>query len=142
MLFKMVRTEIEERELVKFYEKNPNSNIYKQDKIDERAVYFIVYEDSKVVGATSYLEITPNVAMTQKTLVAEACRGKGIAKFMNGEMEKHLRVKGFKKITSHIYVDNLPSIVLKLKRGYVIEGLLRDHDEVGRHEYVLGKVIK
>lgn len=141
MLFKMVRTGIERHELKKFYDKNPDGNLYDQNKINEQATYFIVYEDSKVVAATSFIKITHNVAMTQKTLVARAHRGEGIAKYMNDQVEKFLKSQGFNKITSHIYTDNLPSVILKLKRGYLIEGLLKDHDEMGRHEYILSKMI-
>ena len=48
---------------------------------------------------------------------------------------------GYGKIVSHVYVENLPSLILKLKLGYLIEGTLRDHDRAGQHEYILGKIL-
>ena len=42
---------------------------------------------------------------------------------------------------STIYIDNIPMIVIKLRQGYIIEGLHRDHERPGLHEYSLGKVL-
>ena len=55
-------------------------------------------------------------------------------------IEDEVRRRGYLKVVTTIYVQNLPMIFIKLKQGYYVEGLCRDHDRPGLHEYTLGKV--
>ena len=43
---------------------------------------------------------------------------------------------------STILITNIPMIVIKLRQGYIIEGIHMDHEKPGLHEYSLGKVFR
>jgi len=105
------------------------------------AIYFGVLKNGELIAVTSYVPLNSNVANMQSTVVHPKHRGKGVGTWLNHRMEIQLIKEGFSKVTSNVYIENIPSIVLKLKLDYVIEGLLRDHDSIGQHEYVLGKIL-
>lgn len=138
----MVFRELFPHESYEFYKNNPTSYLKTTAGKVAHAVYFGAFDSSKVIAATSYLKITDNLAIMQSTMVLPENRGQGVGRFLNEQLIEHLKEEGFGKIVSHIYVENLPSIILKLKLGYLIEGTLRDHDFAGQHEYILGKNIK
>ena len=100
---------------------------------------FIV-EDNYGIEALSFFKLlTPKLAEKYKTVVRLDVRGHGLSKQIDEHIEGLLRSEGVRKIKTNIYVDNFPSLFGRLKRGYLIEGLLRNHDEPGKHEYILGK---
>jgi len=132
--------ELLEDEVIKFYKDNPTEYMgedaaYMADNVS----FFGVINNDSIIASTSYKRYTDNLVMIQSTMVIDGYRGQGVGRFLNAQLEKHFKEKGFGKIVSHIYVQNLPSIILKLKLGYLVEGTLRDHDFKGQHEYVLGK---
>ena len=101
---------------------------------------FVVEDDKgRLVGVTFFKPITGHLVETYSTVIAKDWRGNGIGTKLNDYIEEELRKHGYGKITCNVYTSNLPSLVLKLKRGYLIEGTLMDHDFKGMHEYVLGK---
>jgi len=126
------------------HKENPNDYIIWEDEDSEYLeysewIYFGLYKNNVLVAVTSVEEITDTLCAMWSTIVKEDCRGQGIGRILNDHLETWLRDAGFEKISSHIYVENLPSIILKLKIGYLIEGTLMNHDAPGQHEYILGK---
>ena len=69
-------------------------------------------------------------------------RGMGVSKKMDEITESLLRNAGVKKVQTFIYVDNFPSIMRRLKRGFLVEGLLRNQDGKGMNTYIVGKELK
>lgn len=128
-----------------FYQMNPNKFISynNEDGIDLDLEYYGLYnkDTSELCAITSTSAITDNSVNMWGTLVREDLRGVGIGKILNLKMEKELKSLGYNKISSHIYIENLPSIILKLKLGYIIEGTLYNHDEMEQHEYILRKML-
>jgi ribosomal protein S18 acetylase RimI-like enzyme len=104
-------------------------------------IYYGYFEDDYILGVTKIDFSTPFLMHTSSTVVHTEYRNQGIASRINSYLENLAKSNGITKMTCNIYVDNLASIMVKLKRGYLIEGLLRNHDEQGKHEYVLSKEI-
>jgi len=138
MIFKEIQCK---EEIAKFYQENPTEYLNDQAELVSNATYIGIYNSGELIAASSYVKLTDRLVMMQSTMVLPDRRGQGIGRFLNEELITHLSIKGFGKIVSHIYVENLPSIILKLKLGYLIEGCLRNHDFKGQHEYILGKEI-
>jgi RimJ/RimL family protein N-acetyltransferase len=95
-----------------------------------------------VLGITSYEIRTPFLVETQKTIVAPEHRGRGWGPQISEAIEQEVRRKGFRKIRSTIYTDNLTMIAIKLAQGFRIEGFHPDHDAPGLDEYSLGKILR
>jgi len=100
---------------------------------------FAMYDNHGIEALSFFKFLTPKLVEKYRTVVRLDLRGHGLSKQLDSHIENMLRNEGVKKIKSHIYVDNFPSLFGRLKRGYLIEGLLRNHDEPGMHEYILGK---
>jgi len=94
-----------------------------------------------VLGITFLKNITETLMETRTTVVRKDKRGQGVATMLNVFVEDIAKKKGINKISCHIYAENLTSLFIKLKRGYLIEGLLRDHDTKGQHEYFVSKTL-
>lgn len=110
---------------------------------DHGKSHIIIVKDDYGIEALSLIKlITPYLAEKYRTVVRLDSRGRGISKKIDELAENFLRNQGITKIKTNIYTNNFPSLFGRLKRGYVIEGLLRNHDEQGRHEYVLGKELE
>lgn len=106
---------------------------------DGRSEIFVI-EDNYGIEAVSFFKLlTPKLAEKYRTVVRLDVRGHGLTKQIDEHVEGILRSEGVKKIKTHIYTDNFPSLFGRLKRGYLVEGLLKNHDEPGKHEYILGK---
>lgn len=82
---------------------------------------------------------SPHVAEVYRTVVRLDVRNRGLSKQLDETVENTLRNAGFKKVQTYIYAHNLPSVFRRLKRGFLIEGLLRNQDGNGRNTYILGK---
>ena len=129
--------------IIDMYTNNPNKYII-WDKEDSEYIedsgydYYGIFYGENLIALTSIETVTDTLCTMWSTIVKEGYRGQGIGKRLNDHLEKHLSKNGFKKISSHIYVENLANIILKLKRGYIIEGTLMNHDCPGQHEYILG----
>lgn len=105
-------------------------------------VFFWAVEGDAVVGATAYVPKTKYLAESVKTVVDPARRKKGMGAAISQAIEDEVRKRGFTKIMSTILIHNIPMIIIKLKQGYLIEGIHMDHEKPGLHEYSLGKVFK
>ena len=97
---------------------------------------------SVVVGATAYVPKTRWLAESVKTVVDPAQRGRGVGAGISLAIEAEVRRAGFTKIMSTILIQNIPMIIIKLRQGYLIEGIHMDHEKPGLHEYSLGKVFR
>ncbi len=98
-------------------------------------------EKGELLGATSFAERTPHLAETMRTVVAPDYRGKGIGSLISQLIESEVRDRGYKKIRTTILIKNLPMIWIKLKQGYLVEGLHPHHELPDLHEYSLGKML-
>lgn len=103
--------------------------------------YFGIYNSptNEVLAITAVTKISPKLAKLQGTIVAKNYRGHGLSKRLWTGVEVIMKEAGFEKAKCEVYYDNIPQLVARLKLGFLIEGLMRDHEEVGKHEYILGK---
>jgi len=125
----------------KFYVDNPSTFVMMDgSKLDSDNIY-IALEDlsGEIVAVSSLKPLTSGLIEIWSTRVKEGSQGKGYGKRINQEMIDLARSNGYTKICSYSYTNNIPNIVLKLKMGFLIEGLFRDHEEIGSHEYMLSR---
>ncbi len=106
------------------------------------ANYFWIYDQQEqLIGITSYVKKGKYLAMTERTILYPEYRGQGFGYAASVALEGKLKQKGFKKIICEVLTFNTPMIIIKIKQGFLIEGLMRNHDDVGIHQYYLGKEI-
>lgn len=91
------------------------------------------------VGIVSFKVVTPHLVDLQRTMVDVKYRRMGYGRDIGTAIEKEIRELGYGKIMMSCYSTNTAIINLKLSEGYVIEGLLRNHYDVGKHDYIFGK---
>jgi len=123
----------------------PKHLIPEEDLLKEPSIvtYFVRDEEGEgIIATASMKKWSPTLVEMQRTIVHEAYRGCGLGKKLAVAMEEKAKEEGFKKIWSFTYTTNFPMIFMRLKLGYVVEGLLRNSDAPGIDEYVLGKEIK
>ncbi len=97
-------------------------------------------DDGARLGCTAYAPKTPHLAETVKTVVDPARRKRGVGAAISSAIEDEVRRAGYRKIMSTILITNIPMIIIKLRQGYIVEGIHMDHEKPGLHEYSLGKV--
>lgn len=98
--------------------------------------------DGSRLGCSAYTPKTKYLAESVKTVVDPVRRQAGVGAAISQAIEAEVRSAGFTKIMSTILVTNIPMIVIKLRQGYLIEGIHMDHEKPGLHEYSLGKVFR
>jgi len=129
----------------KFYKDNPSKHVFYNLKSGPNSAYtyYATFENktNEMVAITSTEAITEKLFVMHSSTVKEDKRGVGLGTAINCFAHEQAKIAGCKKIASYIYVDNLASIFMKLKMGYLIEGLLRDNEEQGKHEYILGLML-
>lgn len=96
-------------------------------------------EGAEPIGITSFQMITNHLAVRQKTIINKDYRRMGIGSKVLEMLEEEMRRFGVGKVISHVFDFNLPMIALLTKKGYKVEGYLRDHHAPGYHEYVISK---
>lgn len=96
-------------------------------------------EDDQMIGMSSYREINKRVVRTERTILYPHFRGLGYGKMIATGLERFLKSKNYGKMTCQVYTDNFKMIMLKLKQGHIIEGVMRNHDAEGVHEYFISK---
>ena len=104
--------------------------------------FWAVNDDGKRVGCTAYIEKTKYLAESIKTVVDPLFRGQRLGEAISLALEGEARARGFTKIMSTILITNLPMLFIKLKQGFLVEGIHMDHEKPGLHEYSLGKLLK
>ncbi len=98
--------------------------------------------DDERIGCTAYVAKTKYLAESVKTVVDPRYRGQRLGEAISQAIEDEVKARGFTKIMSTILISNLPMIFIKLKQGFLVEGIHMDHEKPGLHEYSLGKVLK
>ena len=106
-----------------------------------RTKFFWALVEGKRVGASAYVERTPALAETVKSVIDPAHRGRGYGAMLSQAIEDQVRRDGYKKAMTTIYIDNFSMILIKLRQGYRFEGFHPDHEHPGWHEYSFGKVL-
>lgn len=109
------------------------------DKLPEANYCFVTNEDSELIGITSYNAKGKYLVITERTILFPKYRGQGYGALISQKLEDILREKGFKKIICEILTFNTEMLIIKIKQGFLIEGLMRNHDDKGIHQYFLGK---
>ena len=98
--------------------------------------------DGSRLGCSAYAPKTKFLAESVKTVVDPVRRQRGVGAAISQAIEAEVQRAGFTKIMSTILITNIPMIVIKLRQGYIIEGIHMDHEKLGLHEYSLGKVFR
>jgi RimJ/RimL family protein N-acetyltransferase len=130
----------EVRALKRFYTANNAPGLFNVDQHPRPGTdYYAITKFDAIVGVTAVTPINSKLMKLHGTVITEKLRGKGIGKTMWTLLEKELMYLGVEKAKCEVYTDNYAQIMARLKAGFLIEGLMRDHEEVGKHEYVLGK---
>lgn len=110
-----------------FIQKDGNSEVFMiEDEYGIEAMCLVCFE-------------SPHVAEIYRTVVRLDVREQGLSKKLDEIVENALRNAGLKKVQTYVYANNLPSVFRRLKRGFLVEGLLRNQDGNGRNTYILGK---
>ncbi len=104
--------------------------------------FWALDDDGKRVGCTAFIAKTKYLAESVKTVVDPVFRGRRLGEAISQAIEDEVRSRGFTKIMSTILITNLPMLFIKLKQGFIVEGLHMDHEKPGLHEYSLGKVLR
>ena len=104
--------------------------------------FWALDDDGKRVGCTAYIAKTKYLAESVKTVVDPVFRGRRLGEAISQAIEDEVRSRGFTKIMSTILITNLPMLFIKLKQGFIVEGIHMDHEKPGLHEYSLGKVLR
>lgn len=112
-----------------------------QSVLSGKTRFFWAMVDGVRVGVSAYVERTPFLAETVKTVIDPAHRGRGHGEVLSQAIEDQVRRDGYKKVMTTIYIDNLPMIMIKLRQGYRFEGFHPDHERPGWHEYSFGKLL-
>lgn len=138
----MIIKQISDFEQVKSFYKihYDNSSTYLMPNQENNYQYLALCNDQGEVFAMIGLEFAyGKVAILWQLVVHTNYRGRGIASRLLDKIEPYLKVKGYIKMLGYIYTNNLPSLFLSLKKGFLVEGLMRDNDAEGSHVYTLGK---
>ena len=104
--------------------------------------FWALDDDGKRVGCTAYIAKTKYLAESVKTVVDPVFRGRRLGEAISQAIEDEVRTRGFTKIMSTILITNLPMLFIKLKQGFIVEGIHMDHEKPGLHEYSLGKMLR
>jgi len=85
-------------------------------------LYMVAQKEEKIV-AFAGLTILVDEGDVDKVMVAESCRGQGIAEKMMQELLTEARRRGVKEFTLEVRAGNIPAIRLYEKLGFVSEGI-------------------
>jgi GNAT superfamily N-acetyltransferase len=91
------------------------------DATIKNMLWIEVTHKSTVIGYIGY-QPCDNLIELHKFLIHLDYRGKGYAKKILGMLGRSVYKRGFKKIYTNVFVNNMPMIVPLLNCGYEIEG--------------------
>ena len=112
---------------------------FRQRQIRENKLQVAVAKEGDKLAATSVIvlengtmgkEIQDNEAWAAGTVVLSGKRGLGIGEQMSAAQDRIAKSAGKESILTTITNDNYPSMRLRLKVGYVLEGVGQREDEV------------
>lgn len=104
--------------------------------------FWAIDDAGKRVGCTAFIARTKYLAESVKTVVDPVFRGRRLGEAISQASEDEVRRRGFTKLMSTILITNLPMLFIKLKQGFLVEGIHMDHEKPGLHEYSLGKILR
>jgi RimJ/RimL family protein N-acetyltransferase len=142
MLIKIDLTNPQNREeLYNFYHRHYDApkHLLPESPESIEGIYYAFTDGVNTLAVTRHSYPTPYLLQTHGTVVHMDYRGQGIGKRIHDSVETMAIENGVTKMSCQVFVDNISSIVLKLKTGYLVEGLLRNHEEKDKDEYIMGK---
>lgn len=100
---------------------------------DRKKAVVLIRDGDKIIGSTTVSDLLPDSkeAWADGTLVDPSYRGRGIGLQLALAQEKIARSAGRESIATIVAVDNMPSIALRLKAGYILNGINRWKSETG-----------
>lgn len=101
--------------------------------------YFFTDAYNVILGVTAVEPISDKLVKLHGTVIDKDHRGKKLSSKMWSLLENQLKKDGIEKAMCEVYYDNFVQIISRLRLGFLVEGLLRDNEEIGKHEYILGK---
>ena len=106
------------------------------------AFALVAEEDGEVLGAALCLCSDSRAeGRVASMAVLGQMRRKGIATFMLREAERSFEKRGARTFGLEVDVANEPAIALYLKHGYSLRAIIRDYYGIGRHAYVMEKIL-
>jgi ribosomal protein S18 acetylase RimI-like enzyme len=131
-----------------FYYSNPSTFVSVSGESDfafDMAGYFyyglLDPVTKKPVAMSAVENLTPNLAYIWSTLVHKDYKRQGLGTRLSKSLSSRLKREGYGKLSSYVYTNNLPNVLLKIKLGWVIEARLKDHDSIGQDEYLMSKYL-
>ncbi len=113
-------------ELVELEKKNFSMPWSEQQFCDllqrDYCLYLVAQKEDKVIGCAG-LTILVDEGDIDKVMVAEECRGHGIAALLMEELLAEAGRRGVKDFTLEVRAGNVPAIKLYEKFGFVSEGI-------------------
>lgn len=101
---------------------------------------YLSTEDEYGIEALLFFKVKYGVVAEVFSVVVRLdLRNNKLTKELSRLLENMLLNNGVKKITSYISVKNRRSLIMSIKRDYIIEGLLKNQDGKGTDYYVIGK---
>ena len=103
-------------------------------KLADKATHFYAMEGEELIGMNCcYMNDSDN----KKAFISLICIrpdfiGKGIGTILTNECEKYAVLKGFAFIECEVHSENLPSLEMYKKMGYVIDRKMDDHHYIMR----------
>lgn len=104
--------------------------------------FFKAVVNKRVVGISCYKKLSPTYVEISKTIIDPKFRDRGFGSLLSEKMVELVKERGFKKVLSIVYTTNLKMLFIRLKQGFMVEGLMRNADAPGVHEYFLGKELE
>ena len=91
-------------------------------------IYWILSFSGEDIGYAALRNVS-NISADPGVFIAEKIhRGKGIAQYVIAKLQEYaFTVKGLKKLYGPILSENYGALMVYLKNGWKIEGVLRDH---------------
>lgn len=117
------------------YHSTPKKLLKKQLPISN---YLLIKKENTIIGMSSYKELTPTLVSTERTILYPKYRGKGFGKLASKKIVDFLTQKGYHKIHCEVLTFNTKMLKIKIDQGFVVEGLMKDHDDLGIDCYTLG----
>ena len=89
--------------------------------------FFIAEENSSVVGYSAFTDLKNGIGMMHSVVVKKDAQRKGIGRELIKSIKNYSKENGYRKVLFLTKIDNLPMIILGLKEGFELEGVLKRH---------------
>ena len=125
------------KEIRKFLEENYEVDSEAYVDNCEWIAHYDEYDDKllAVVGIDKYND---RLVFVKHMVVRKDMRGIGVFNIFFEELKDHKLLFLARKVICHVRSTNFQSLFPLLKRGFIVEGVMRNNDAVGSHIYTLG----